>query len=342
MNPLISVKNSPAQEQAVQELLSMLRDKMGRENLPPNPMKRDAHPKMIGLVQAEFTINKNLPEHLKLGLFAHEATYPTWVRFSNQLAPPTGDNVRDIRGMALKLMDVEGRKVLEGQEDFKTHDFITISTNVFVTKDIIQFASMIASMITGKLKMALYFISNPKSLWNLLKASKRFGSLLEVQYFSVSPYTFGNRVVKYSIKPQSSLQTPVAPKSAQNYLTTVMETQLSERDYYFDFMIQFQADEIRMPVEDLSVAWNELDSPFLTVATLKIPRQEFNTEEQKAFGDSLSFSPWHCLPEHTPVGSINRARKIVYHTLSRFRHGVNNLPVHEPDSLHITQPLYHV
>jgi hypothetical protein len=24
------------------------------------------------------------------------------------------------------------------------------------------------------------------------------------------------------------------------------------------------------------------------------------------------FSPWHCLPEHQPVGSINRLRKEVY------------------------------
>lgn len=342
MNPFISIENSPVQEQAVQKLISMLRAKMKRENVFPEPMKRDAHPKMIGLVRAEFTVNKNLAEHLKIGLFSVEKTYPTWVRFSNQMAPPTGDNVRDIRGMALKLLEVEGEKVLEGEEDFKTHDFITASTDVFVTKDVVQFASMITALISGKLKLVYYFIRNPKNLWNLLMSSRRFGSLLEAQFYSITPYAFGDRVVKYSLKPRSSGQTPVASKASQNYLSSVMENQLSKDEYYFDFMIQFQTDLKKMPLEDLSVRWKESDSPFIKVATLKIHRQKFTSEEQKAFGDSLSFSPWHCLPEHTPIGSVNRARKIVYHTLSRFRHEENKLPVLEPTSLKFTQPLYHV
>lgn len=341
MNPFLSIENTAEQEKAVQKLISLLRAKMLRENIPPGKMKRDAHPKMIGLVQAEFSINKNLPQELRVGLFAEEKTYPTWVRFSNQMAPPTGDNVKDIRGMALKLIDVQGKKVLEGQEDLKTHDFITVSTNVFVTKNIIEFADMIGAIIAGKLKMLVYFIKNPRNLYHFLISNKRFGSLLEVQFYSVSPYTFGDRTVKYSIKPQSDSQTVVAPTSTQNYLSTVMTTQLSEKAYYFDFMVQFQGDPKKMPVDDLSTVWKESESPFIKVATLKLPRQKFNSPEQKAFGDALSFSPWHCLPEHTPLGSVNRARKIVYHTLSLFRHQQNKLPLTEPTSLNIT-PLQHV
>ena len=335
MNFLKADNNNPAQEQAIQKLIAMLSAKMLKENTQEGGMKRDAHPKMIGLVRAEFTIEKNLPEELKVGLFANEKTHPAWIRFSNQLAPPAGDDVKDIRGMAIKILDVEGKKVLEGQEDYKTHDFITITTDAFVTRDIIQFSEMIKALVSSKFHLIFYFLCNPKNLWNLLRANKRFGSLLEARFFSVSPYAFGNRVVKYSIKPQSNYQTPIVPRSTQNYLTTMMEKQLGEKDYYFDFMIQFQIDPKKTPVEDLSVRWKEEDSPFIKVAAIKISKQEFNSEEQKAFGDQLSFSPWHCLPEHMPLGSINRARKVIYHALSQFRHSENNLPIVEPTTLEI-------
>ncbi len=338
MNVPKAEENTPAQERAIQKLISMLSEKMLKENPRPGHMKRDAHPKMIALLRAEFIIVENLPEELRIGLFASGKTHPAWIRFSNQLAPPGGDDVKDIRGMAIKLLKVEGKKVLEGQEDCQTHDFITISTDAFVTKDIVQFADMISALVAGKVRLIFYLVCHPKNLWNLLRANKRFGSLLEARFFSVSPYRFGERVVKYAVKPQSNFQTPIAPKSTQNYLSSIMERQLSERDYYFDFMIQFQTDPAKMPVEDLSKRWKEEDSPFIKLATIKIPQQKFTSEPQKAFGDQLSFSPWHCLPEHTPLGSVNRARKVVYHILSQFRHRENNLPVIEPTTLEINLP----
>lgn len=335
MNSLKTNENSPAQEQAIQKLIALLSAKMLKENPQPGHMKRDAHPKMIGLLRAEFIIEENLADDLKVGLFATQKTHSAWVRFSNQLAPPAGDDVKDIRGMALKILGVAGKKILEGQEDEQTQDFITITTDAFVTKNIEQFADLITALVAGKLHLVFYFLCHPKNLWNLLRANKRFGSLLEASFFSVSPYAFGNKVVKYSIKPQSGFQTPIVPKSTQNYLTTVMEKQLGEKDYFFDFRIQFQADPEKTPVEDLSVRWKEADSPFIKVATIKIPKQEFNTEAQIAFGDQLSFSPWHCLPEHTPLGGVNRARKVIYDTLSKFRHSKNNLPLIEPTTLEI-------
>ena len=44
------------------------------------------------------------------------------------------------------------------------------------------------------------------------------------------------------------------------------------------------------------------------------------------FCENLSFNPWRTLPEHRPLGSINRARLQVYPAISRFRHRKNNAP----------------
>ncbi|MEK1942330.1 MAG: hypothetical protein AAAB16_18325, partial [Pseudomonas sp.] len=36
-----------------------------------------------------------------------------------------------------------------------------------------------------------------------------------------------------------------------------------------------------------------------------------------------SFNPWHALPEHRPLGGINRLRKAVYEAVSAYRHERN-------------------
>ena len=287
------------------------------------------------LLKAQFEIEPDLPEYLKDGVFKEKNTFPCWVRFSNQNSPQAADNVKDIRGVAIKLMSVEGEKILPGEKEEKTQDFILISTSYFVTKNIVAFAKLIKSLTSGKLRTYLFFLLHPRITYNLLTTNKRFVSLLEARVWSVAPYLFGNEAVKYTLKPQSPAVTAAPEKPAPNYLTSVMSEQLKNNDYAFDFMVQFQKDTKRMPVENLSKAWNEEESPFIKVATLRIPIQEFDSKPQVDYGEILSFTPWHSLPEHRPIGNINRGRKVVYDTLSSFRHEQNKLPKIEPVDFNI-------
>ena len=73
---------------------------------------RQIHPKMNGCVKAEFIIEKNLPEELKVGLFKEETSFPAWIRFSNGDTKPLPDWKKDIRGFAIKIMNVPGKKLL--------------------------------------------------------------------------------------------------------------------------------------------------------------------------------------------------------------------------------------
>ena len=92
---------------------------------------------------------------------------------------------------------------------------------------------------------------------------------------------------------------------------------LSETDVFFDFYIQHQIDAHLMPIEDPTVKWN---SPFIKVGRIRIPMQQFDTDERKKVAENLSFSPWHSLEEHRPLGAFNRARKAIYTAMSEFRH----------------------
>ena len=69
--------------------------------------------------------------------------YQAWIRFSNQDGSINPDIDRDIRGMVIKLMGVPGKKLQEFEEDEQTQDFILISTNVFVTKNVEEFDDLI-------------------------------------------------------------------------------------------------------------------------------------------------------------------------------------------------------
>ena len=141
----------------------------------------------------------------------------------------------------------------------------------------------------------------------------------------------GDRAVKYAIKPSIPFTDTIpSGKPSPNYLRERMKEDLNKNVVNLDFFIQLQVNADTMPIEDSRVEWNEGLSPFIKVATIKILKQAFDTPEQQLYGDQLSFSPWHCLPEHRPLGGINRGRKAIYQTMSKFRHGRNGEVSSEP------------
>ena len=85
-----------------------------------------------------------------------------------------------------------------------------------------------------------------------------------------------------------------------------------------------------MKVEDSKTEWKESEAPFIKVATITIPKQTFDSEAQMAFCENLSFTPWHSLPEHRPLGGVNRVRRTVYESISKRRHDLNQAPRKEP------------
>jgi len=145
----------PGEAIYIEDLAARLKAKIIKDN-PTGIMRRDAHPKMHGVVKAEFIVEPNLPEELRVGVFAEPKTYPAWIRFSNQNGTIQPDIKPDIRGMAIKLMGVSGEKLLEDERDAQTQDFIVISTNVFVTRDVKQFDDLIKAMTSNFLAIAWF------------------------------------------------------------------------------------------------------------------------------------------------------------------------------------------
>lgn len=332
---------------------------LGREYVPPDeenatraiaqisqrilntepPVSRGEHPKAHGCVRGEFVIEANLPndEKIRVGIFKEPGKrFPACIRFSN--FSQQNDAKGDAHGMAIKLFNVPGDKLLEDEKHEETQDFLMIDHPVFVVrnaKDYVEFFTEIerASSRTP-VKFFIPGLNPLKWRWHEMKIGlairlTKILNPLSTQYWSTTPYQLGSEAIKFSAKPDTvkeSFWLRLIPRT-ENFLSAVMKEHLRHQEACFDFLIQFQTDPNQMPIEDPTIAWT---SPYQKVATLKIPPQSFDSPEQMKFCEDLSYTPWHALPEHKPLGGINRPRKQVYELISRLRNKLNRVPHQEP------------
>ena len=75
----------------------------------------------------------------------------------------------------------------------------------------------------------------------------------------------------------------------------------------FEFLVQRQADG--MSIDDSTIEWDEARAPFRRVATITIPPQDFQSPAQMTLAEQISYTPWHSLPAHAPLGGVNRVRR---------------------------------
>lgn len=319
------------EDKIIAEMLEEMQAQMDRM-YKDTKVPRQIHTKMHGCVKAAFIIEPDLPEELKVGVFKEEKTYNAWVRFSNSHSKPQPDSKKDIRGIAIKLMGVSGEKLMNDQHLEETQDFLLMSSETFFSRNLKQFRKTLASSTSFFVSRIILYFLNPIH-WNILKRLVRSfikcDNVLNIPYWSTQPYQYGDddKAVKYYLKPSEYNKIVYENTTDDDYLRVNMAQTLVSNEIEFDFCVQFQTNPDTMPIEDPTIPWT---SPFYKVATLKIIPQIFDSREQLLFGENLSFNSWHCLPDHRPLGSFNRARKRVYEEMSKFRHKENNMLVFEP------------
>lgn len=299
------------------------------------PDLRKDHSKSHGLVWGEFIIENNIPESLQVGIFSQPKTYPIWVRFSNASEAEKRGKLKsdlepDIRALAIKLLDVEGEKVLDDEKE--TQDFLLINHPVFIVRDAQGFANLTKASIGQANAEELRSL---EPTFEVIKAivSKQVTNPLLNQYWSTTPYQLGSNSIKFSVKPHHQDTSGSIPNS-ETYLREAMVKYLSEDglDATFDFLVQLYVNDEKTPIEDPMQEWEEKNSPFIKLATIKIPAQKFDFEERKRLDEGLSFMPWHTLPEHAPLGSVNLARKKVYQEIVKARRSNIKHRMEEPQA----------
>lgn len=328
-------KIAPDEEASLQDIIDTFKAQMSGL-WKPGGFERGGNTKTQGIVRAEFIVREGLPENFRRGIFATPRSFPAWVRFSGP-GPYVTPDIDDVGFMSIsvKLMDVPGPKLMD-EEKF-TQDLFGVSTPTFVTPD----TRANAHLQHWSLKNASLFhflnVMRPHVLDLIMQGLfiKTQSSPFEAPYFSCVPYLLGEgQAMQYSFWPVSKTKTPIPNlprRPPDDYLRMAMVQALDDGDVELDVRVQLQTDPFRMPIENNGVLWPERLSPRVPIATLRIPKQTFDSPAQLAFAKKLSFNPWHCIAEHRPLGNQSRARKRMYYELSKFRHQMTGVPHFEPD-----------
>lgn len=306
-------------EEMITTIVTLLKQMMEKDQ-KFKYMKRAAHAKSTGLLKGYFTVCEDLPETLRLGLFKDAKRYPALIRASNANPKTASDKRKDIRGFAIKLLD-------DNQPDFP-QDFILASCPTIPFGTWEEFYQI----LYWGLKNPIYLLF--KTLWQgnlskfiaLYQMMRHDTSPLDIKYWSITPYALGSSIVKYVLLPTSTYRSALPETLTDSYLSDNMHRHLLRHNATFDFCVQLQTDAATMPLDDISIAWNEADSPLIKVAQLEIPAQNFKSDRRRHLLETLAYSPAHSLPQHKALGVINEARIKIYQELSAFRHKKNQLP----------------
>lgn len=329
-----SLEQVPAGEaQAIADISQMISQQVLDRTASGQPARRDVHVKAHGCVKAEFQVEPALSPAFAQGVFKTPRTFPAWIRYSNGSEKSADDQVGDGRGMAIKLMDVPGAKILAGQEHEMTQDFLLINHPVFFVRNAQDYVEFTQTLVKTGSPVGFFFPGVNPLNWRLHEANiarqitgKTVTNLLNTSFWSMSPYLLGNQAVKYAASP-CSVDNRRFPSGSADYLAENLETALASSEACFNFYVQLQGDTVKNPVEDATIEWQ---TPFTKVATIKIPPQAFRSEAQQDFCEALSMTPWHALVEERPLGGINRARRVVYSAVQKIRHEYNHTPQVEP------------
>jgi hypothetical protein len=325
----------PDEEAHLNDIIATMGNQM-RRLWQPGDFQRGGNTKTHGIVRAEVTVRDDLPEHMRRGIFAQPRTYKAWVRFSGPGPYVTAD-IDDVgfMSMSIKLMGVPGPKLLD-DEKF-TQDIFGVSTPTFVTPNTKANAQL--QHWSYKNAQIFYFLNfaHPHVLDFIMQGLwiKTQSSPLESEYFSCVPYLLGEgQAMQYCMRSRLKSRTPVPRlplRPPDNYLREAMVATLAKQDVEFDILLQLQTDPYRMPIENNAVFWPTRLSPRVPAAVVRIPQQKFDSPEQLAFAKVLSYNPWHCIPEHRPLGNQSRARRRMYWELSNLRQKMDHVQHYEPN-----------
>lgn len=309
----------PKEVEDTQAIIAAIIKRLNRD-YPPGKVLRQFHAKMHGCVKATFTVLPNLPQKFRYGFLVPGKSYEAWIRYSNGNTKVLDDRKADLRGMAIKLLNVEGEMLLQDHATPQSQDFLLVSHPTLMSPKVSSFKKNIEALCNGTMGLVMFSLNplNWPTVIRTVQSMKKCDNILSSAYYSVSPYRLGppDQALKYAAFPATEALSKPANKKDKNFLRQTMQHDLATKSAFYDFKIQFQEHPAKEPVEDVCVEWK---SPWHTVACIEIHPQNFDTPLQNTLGENLTYSPWHCHKENQPLGGINRARKAAYEAIGKFR-----------------------
>ena len=314
---------------------------------------RSVHAKGHGIARGKFVVHDGLPSELAQGIFATPGEHQAIFRLSTNAGDILDDSIDLPRGLALKILSVDGTR-LPGSEGDATQDFVMVNGPAFAaptpkaflanlkllakTTDKAEGGKKLLSGLFRAAEAALETVGGQSSLLTTLGGAKPVHPL-GATYYSQTPFRYGEFIAKFLLVPVSAVlkdleDATIDARGRPDAIRENVREGLIEQGGTWEFRVQLCTDLEEMPIEDATVVWDEKASPYRTVATLDVPPQiAWQDGVSQKTEDELSFSPWHGIAAHQPLGGVNRARKDPYEFSADYRGKFNGCPIHEPRAL---------
>ncbi len=313
---------------------------------------RSVHAKSHALLVGELEVDANLPPYLAQGLFNHVKTYSVVMRFSTTPGDILPDSVSTPRGLAIKIVGVEGARLPDTENDV-TQDFVMINGPAFQTSNAKSFLNSLKLLAAttdkgqgAKVALSAVMRSTEKVIETFGGKSTMIKGMggepashpLGETYYTAVPLLYGRYIAKLSVVPVSEDLTMLTDHhiDVSHGKTPIRDAMIDHFSVYggeWDVRVQLCTNLKTMPIEDAAKIWPEDESPYITVARLRVQPQTAWSEERSQVIDTMSFSPWHGLAAHRPLGSIMRLRKSAYEASARFRAEHTGKAIVEPSTL---------
>jgi hypothetical protein len=288
-----------------------------------DPIRRAFHAKLLaGVVDARFEVVEGLRPELHTQHFVPGASLPATVRFSNASGIPGPDDAADLRGIAIRVRTGEGEAYAQ--------DFLLTNAPASHARDARQFMAAAVAMAGGRRLLAVPALIRRLGLREAIRmlralqgaSSRPVASLATERFWSRAAFAVGPYAVKFVLHPRATEAVTEGAAPARGSLREEFVRRLQREDVRFGLQVQHFVDERTTPIEDGTVEWLEADAPPEPMADLVIPQQDLTTGEGPAneqLVDALAFSPWNASEGIRPIGSLNRARKLVYEASASLR-----------------------
>jgi hypothetical protein len=276
------------------------------------------------------------------------------MRFSTIPGDILDDSVSTPRGLAIKVIGVEGER-LEGSEGDVTQDFLLINGAAFGASDPKTFLSVvrvlapttnraqrlkkILSAVMRQVQKAIVLATGHANTTVATLGGQPETHILGETFYSQAPLRFGDFIAKIAVAPESSelkalAQAPLSVNGVPDGLREAVLDFFEKNGGVWEVRAQLCTDLERMPIENAAVVWSEEVSPYQRIARITVkPQLAWSEARSSVVDDGMSFAPWHGLAAHRPLGGIMRVRKAVYEEAKKFRAERNGRVIEEPHEM---------
>ena len=301
---------------------------------------RSVHAKSHGILEGQLEVADHLHPALAQGLFARPGRYPVVMRLSTIPGDLLDDSVSTPRGLAVKVIGVEGARLPESEGEV-TQNFVLVNGPAFAvptakaflanlkllaaTTDHVEGVKKVMSAAMRGLNTVVQATAGKPNPTVAQLGGQPETHILGETFYSAVPLRWGDYIAKISVAPVSPElmaleKTHLNLNGVPNALRESVVEFFAQHGGVWEVRAQLATDLEHTPIENAAKVWDEDKSPYIAVGRITVaPQTAWSAARSKRVDDGMYFSVWHGLLAHQPLGSIMRVRQQAYEQSAQFR-----------------------